>query len=78
MTVIVVVVDPARARDDLAGEDAIAGVHMRGARHAGIERADRAQDVDALEVLRPLVVLQQRGGCHRLLVWPGIAERILG
>lgn len=57
----VLVVGAAGAGVDFARDDAVAGVDVRGARHAGIETADRAQDVDAGEVFGPVTFFQQRG-----------------
>src|SRR3954447_3847830 len=53
-------VRPAGAADDVARHRPAVHVHVRGARHARVEAADRPEHVDALEVLGLLVVLQQR------------------
>src|SRR5262249_58203165 len=48
---------------------AAAQVHVHAAGQARVEAADRPHDVDALEVLRR-VLLEDRGVLHRVLVWP--------
>src|SRR6266487_4708913 len=79
MRVLVLVVGAAGAGVDLARDDAVAGVDVRGARHAGIEAADRAQDVDPFEIFRVIESLQQRRVQHgffiRTWVIPRIARR---
>src|SRR6266498_797921 len=75
----VLVVGAAGAGVDLARDDAVAGIDVRGARHAGIEAANRAQDIHALEVLRIFESLQERCVQDRFFirtrVIPGIAWR---
>src|SRR6266542_460003 len=75
----VLVVGAAGAGVDLARDDAVAGIDVRGARHAGIEAANRAQDIHALEVLRIIESLQQRRVQDRFFirtrVIPWIARR---
>src|SRR6266542_3541183 len=72
-------VGAAGAGVDLARDDAVAGVDVRGARHAGIEAADGAQDVDPFEIFRVIESLQQRCVQDRFFirtrVIPGIARR---
>src|SRR6266702_754833 len=76
---LVLVVGATGAGVDLARDDAVARVDVRGARHAGIEAADRAQDVDPFEIFRVIESLQQwrvqDGFFIRTWVIPGIARR---
>src|SRR6266581_3922891 len=79
MRLRVLVVGAAGAGVDLARDDAVAGVDVRGARHAGIEAANRAQDIHSLEVFRIFESLQQRRVQDRFFirtrVIPWIARR---
>src|SRR5215210_8958303 len=67
----------AAAGVDLPRDDALAGVHVGGAGHAGVEAADGPQDVDALD----LVVgdrLKDGGVDDGLLVGAEAAEGVGG
>ena len=48
---VAVIIRAARASIHLSGDDAVAREDMRRARHAGIEAADGAQDIDPFEIL---------------------------
>src|SRR5437763_8209699 len=54
-----------------------ADVHVHPARQAGVEAADGAHDVHALEVVRA-VLLEDRHVLHRVLVRAGGAEGVAG
>src|SRR5260370_21653231 len=54
---------------------AIAQMHVHAARHARIEAAHRAHDVDALESIRR-VLLEYRGVLHRVFKRPGRAVTV--
>src|SRR5262249_36478947 len=48
---------------------AVAQIHVYAAGQARVKAADRAHDVDALEMLN-IVFLEDRRILHRVLVWP--------
>src|SRR6202042_2041 len=66
--------EPRRGVPDLA-HLAGAGVHVHAARQARVEAADRTHDVDALEVLRT-VLLEDRRVLNRVLVGARGAIRV--
>src|SRR6266516_6637804 len=72
----VLVVGAAGAGVDLARDDAVAGVDVRGTRHAGIEAADGAQDVDPFEIFRVIESLQQRCVQDRFFIRTRVIPRI--
>ncbi len=73
---VLLIIGAARARVHFTCDDAIAGEDVRGARHAGIEAADRAQDVDAFEICRVGEGLEQRRVQDGFFVRAGIVPRI--
>src|SRR6266705_221358 len=73
-----VVVDATRAGVDLPCDDARVRVNVGGARHAGVEAPDRAQDVDALELLGVVRLLEERRVQDRLLVRAGLPPAVAG
>src|SRR4051812_50071801 len=76
-----VIAAPSLAGDRLRGRVGhlqrlpVAQVHVHAAGQAGVEAADRAHDVDALEVL-PVVLLEDRLALDGVLVGAGRAEAV--